>query len=368
MATDPTTSPEGITASEARSLLDAEGQAFEALLAHARAVRERNKGDEIRFCSISNAKSGRCGERCSFCAQSAHFDTDAPVYPLKTAAVLLEEAKRAEAEGAGEFSIVTSGTKLASEREFREVEDALRAIAEHTSLLRCASLGLMDEASLVRLKDAGLQSFHHNLETAKSFHAGVVPSHSFDDEVRAVQAAKAAGLHVCCGGIFGMGESLDQRVELLEQLRDLDVDTVPLNFLNPLPGTPLEGKRELSPEDCLRVVAVARLMMPKADIFVCGGREANLQHLQHRMFDAGANGTMVGNYLTTPGRGAIKDRELLDELGLRAVGATASAHAGERLRAVRAARPLDRAEHAHRHHREPAVARASLRVLEGPDA
>lgn len=360
--------PEGISAAEARLLLEVEGEALEALLGRARATREHYKGDEIRFCSITNAKSGRCGEQCGFCSQSAHFDTEAPVFPLKSAAVMVEEARRAEAEGAGEFSIVTSGTSLKKEDELREVEEALRTIAEETRLMRCASLGLMDEASLARLKDAGLQSFHHNLETARSFHPEIVKSHSWDQEAQAIRAAKQVGLHVCCGGIFGMGESLDQRVEFLEELRGLEVDSIPLNFLNPQKGTPLEGRRELTPEDCLRIVAVARLMMPRQEIFVCGGRELNLQHLQHRMFDAGANGTMVGNYLTTPGRGAVRDREMLAELGLRAVGALQSEHASERVRSLRHQQPLSRERHADKHHRDAKAPRASLRIVEAPDA
>lgn len=363
--------PVGISCVEARALLDVEGEALEALLARARATREHYKGDEIRFCSITNAKSGRCGERCGFCAQSAHFSTAAPVYPLKDAATILAEAKDAEAEGAGEFSIVTSGTSLKGEAELVEVERALRAIAEQTGMMRCASIGLMDAATLARLKDAGLQSFHHNLETAKSFHAQIVATHSWEHEVAAVRAAKEVGLHVCCGGIFGMGESLDQRIELMDELRALDVDSIPLNFLNPQEGTPLAGKRDLRPEDCLRIVAVARLMLPRQEIFVCGGREVNLQHLQHRMFDAGANGTMVGNYLTTPGRGAVRDREMLGELGLRAVGVLQSERVSERVRGVRAHAPLPLEAHAQKHHQEHhqdgRAPRGSLRVLEGAD-
>lgn len=365
---DDVPAPAGISAAEARALLYAQGDALEALLARARATREHYKGDEIRFCSISNAKSGRCGEQCGFCSQSAHFETEAPVFPLKPAATLVEEARRAEAEGAGEFSIVTSGTRLSRESEVREVEEALRIIAEQTSMMRCASIGLMDTASLRRLKDAGLQSFHHNLETARSFHGEIVKTHSWDQEASAIRAAKEVGLHVCCGGIFGMGESLDQRVEFLEQLRELDVDSLPLNFLNAQKGTPLEGRKDLTPEDCLRIIAVARLMMPAKEIFVCGGRELNLQHLQHRMFEAGANGTMVGNYLTTPGRGAVRDREMLAELGLRAVGVTQSEQVSARARAVRELVPLSREEHARRHHAEGARPRGALPVLGSTDA
>lgn len=324
--------PSGIDVSEARPLLDVEGTEFEALLDRARRTREAYKGIEIRFCAITNAKSGRCREECTFCSQSVYYETQAPEYPLKTSATIAAEAQKAASEGAGEFSIVTSGTSLEDEAEIREIERALHRIAETTNLMRCASLGLMDRARLERLRDAGLQAFHHNLETARSFHPKIVRTHSYDDEIRAIRAAKEAGLHVCSGGIFGMGETKDQRIELLDELRCLEVDSVPINFLNPQPGTPLEGQWDLSPEECLRIIAVARLMMPKQEIFVCGGREVQLGHLQHRMFEAGANGTMVGNYLTTPGRGAVKDREMLEELGLKAVGITESETAPEHVR------------------------------------
>jgi biotin synthase len=345
--------PEGIAIDEARKLLDAEGEGFEHLLARASATRDAYKGREVRFCAITNAKSGRCPEACGFCSQSFHYETNAPVYPLKAADTIVEEARRAAAEGAGEFSIVVSGTSLKKESELQEVEAALRGIAADTSLMRCASLGLMDAAGLERLRDAGLQAFHHNLETARSFHPAIVKTHSYDQEVEAIRAAKQAGLHVCSGGIFGMGETKDQRIEFLDELRRLDVDSIPINFLNPQPGTPLEDTWDLTPEECLRIIAVARLMMPRQELFVCGGREVQLQHLQHRMFDAGANGTMVGNYLTTPGRGAVKDREMLTELGLEAVGILESARAPEHVQRLAAQKPLPEEEQARRHHRKP---------------
>jgi biotin synthase len=222
---------------------------------------------------------------------------------------------------------------------------------------------LMAPDQLERLRDAGLQAFHHNLETARSFHPNIVHTHDYDAEVAAIRAAKDAGLHVCSGGIFGMGESKDQRIELLEDLRQLDVDSIPINFLNPQPGTPLEGVWDLTPEECLRIVAVARLMMPRQEIFVCGGREVQLKDLQHRMFEAGANGTMVGNYLTTPGRGAMRDIEMLDELGLVAVGITQSEQAPEHVKTLAAQQPLPSDEQARRHHRGPS--RARLVVVDG---
>ena len=278
---------EGISAEEARHLLDVEGDGLESLLSRARATREAYKGNEIRFCGITNAKSGRCAESCAFCSQSAHFDTEAPEYPLKKADVIVQEAIKADQEGAGEFSIVVSGTRLDKETELKEVETALRGIREQTSMMSCASLGLMGQEDLARLRDAGLQAFHHNLETARSFHPEIVKTHTYDEEVDAIKHAKSLGLHVCCGGIFGMGESKDQRIEFLKELRDLDVDSIPLNFLNPQAGTPLENTWDLTPEDCLKIIAAARLMMPRQEIFVCGGRE-----VQPPERDAGVAGTL----------------------------------------------------------------------------
>lgn len=351
----------GISNEEARRLLDAEGQSLDHLLARASATREAYKGNEIRFCGITNAKSGRCAESCAFCSQSAHFETDAPEFPLKKAETIIQEAIAADAQGAGEFSIVVSGTRLQKEEELQEVETALRGIREETSMMSCASLGLMGKNDLARLRDAGLQAFHHNLETARSFHSEIVKTHSYDEEVDAIKHAKSIGLHVCCGGIFGMGESKDQRIEFLSELRDLDVDSIPLNFLNPQDGTPLEGLWDLSPEDCLRIIAAARLMMPRQEIFVCGGREVQLKDQQHRMFEAGANGTMVGNYLTTPGRGTIKDQEMLEELGLKAVGITQSSTAPNHVKELAKKMPMPKEEHAARYHQSKDSNR--LRVL-----
>jgi biotin synthase len=161
-----------------------------------------------------------------------------------------------------------------------------------------------------------MQSMHHNLETARSFHSTIVESHTYDEEVETIKAAKELGMYVCSGGIFGMGESWAQRVEMAEELRALDVDSVPINFLNARPGTPLEGLRELRPVDCLKIIAIYRLMLPTKDLLVCGGREMNLEDQQGSMFKAGANGVMLGNYLTTGGRALVDDHALLESLGL----------------------------------------------------
>ncbi|MEW5851477.1 MAG: biotin synthase BioB [Myxococcota bacterium] len=324
----------GIPVAEARSLLEARGEALQKLIDRANRTREHYKGQEVRLCAITNAKSGRCPEDCGFCSQSVRYETDAPEYALKDADTIAKEAVAAWEAGAGEFSIVASGRAMTREKELVEVEKALNLIREKTSLMRCASLGLQSSESLLRLKAAGLQAVHHNLETARSHHANVVTTHTYEDEVQAVKNAKAAGLHVCSAGIFGMGEDRDQRIELLQALRDLDVDSIPLNFLNPRPGTPLAERHDLTAEDCLALIAVARLMLPTKEIFVCGGREVNLGERLDEIFLAGANGTMVGNYLTTKGRGVERDIDAIEKQGLRPVGITESSTAPSHVKAL----------------------------------
>jgi len=303
-----------ITRTEALELLTLQGEELEQLIARAGTVRQAAFGRQVRLCAISNARSGACPERCDFCAQSAHFRTDAPTFPMKQAGQIADEARMAEAAGAREFSIVTSGRMLRP-RDLQQVELALQLIGEQTRLERCASLGELPVDRLQQLREAGMVRYHHNVETAPSFHAQIVHTHSYDDEVRVVQDARQAGLQTCCGGILGLGESPAQRVELAFALRDLGPDCIPLNFLDPRPGTPLQGQSDLSPMECLRIIAIFRLVLPERGIFVCGGRERNLGPMQHRMFEAGASGTMVGDYLTTRGQSPQQDREMIERSG-----------------------------------------------------
>lgn len=294
---------EPISGEEALRLIrHASGPELEALLERASAVRRAVHGDEVSLCGITNAKSGLCPEDCGFCQQSAHFENaGAPVYPMISAREIADQAKAAEAAGAREFSIVTSGTRISRERELRIIEEALALLREETTVEPCASLGLMRKPELARLKEAGLEHYHHNLEAARSFFPNVCTTHGYDEQIETIRAAKELGLRLCSGGILGMGETPEQRVELGETLRDLGVDCVPMNFLNPRPGTPMAEVKAITAEECLAAVAVFRLMMPAAHIFVMGGREVNLGDRQHLVFRAGANGTMVGNYLTSAG-------------------------------------------------------------------
>ena len=200
------------------------------------------------------------------------------------------------------------------------LEDAVRRLREETAVEPCASLGLVREPELERLKGAGLMHYHHNLETARSFFGNVCTTHTYDEQLETIRAAKRQGMKLCSGGILGMGETPEQRVELAETLRDLGIDCVPMNFLNPRPGTPMAGVKAITPEECLAAIAVFRLMMPAANIFVMGGREVNLGAQQDLIFYAGANGTMVGNYLTSAGRAPDQVLGMVEDQGLRLRG------------------------------------------------
>lgn len=293
----------GISTDEALCLLRAtSGPALDSLLDRASEARAAAFGERVGLCAIVNAKAGICGEDCAFCAQSSRAaGVGVPVHGLLPARRLTEGATGAEKIGATAFSIVTSGRRIASETEMADLEESLRGIRKRTSLLRCASLGFMDEARLRRLRGAGLERYHHNLETARSFFPSICTTHTFDGKLDTIRAARAAGLSVCSGGILGLGETLEQRVELADTLRRLGVDAVPINFLDARPGTPLERQPSLAPEECLAAIAVFRLMLPRAEIIVMGGREAQLGDLQPLIFRAGATSTLIGDYLTTTG-------------------------------------------------------------------
>ena len=308
------------TPAQGLSILRSSGAEYSAYMAGAHYLKESAFGNVAQLCSIINAKSGRCQENCSFCAQSAHHQSSPPVYPLKSRKEIIDGARQAEREGSHCYGIVTSGTKPEIGNEFDTILSAIREIRERFAIEPSASLGLLTEDLARSLADAGCVTYHHNLETARSFFPQICTTHDYEEDVNTVRLAKAAGMKVCCGGIFGLGESIEQRVELAETLRELDIDSVPLNFLNPIQGTPLENHRSLSPMDCVRAITMFRYFMPNKPISVCGGRETNLRELQSWIFMAGASGTMVGNYLTTSGRDRDVDMQMFDDIEVKTHG------------------------------------------------
>lgn len=286
------------------------------LLAAASRVRHHFFGDRIALCSIVNAKSGLCAEDCAFCAQSSFHATGAVTYPLLPSATLLAGGRDAADNGSACYGIVTSGTGINAGEELERICTVVHQLAADGALAPGASLGILDQQSLQALKEAGLVTYHHNLETARSYFPQICTTHAYEDDVATVRLAKQAGLRVCCGGLFGLGETMEQRIELAFTLRELQVDSVPINFLDPVAGTPLSTMQQLTPLACLHIIALYRLLLPDCHITVCGGRQSNLRELQSWIFLAGASGVMTGDYLTKEGRRPEDDQRLIADLGL----------------------------------------------------
>lgn len=277
-------------------------------------VRQRFAGEKVDLCSIVNARSGSCAEDCRFCAQSSRYLTESPVYPMKNSGEILGAARQAEAGGAHRFCIVTSGGAL-DDRDFAAVLATLRRIGEETGLKRCASIGWLDQERAERLKAAGLDRYHHNIETARGFFGSVCTTHSYDDKLRTISYLKEAGIETCVGGILNLGESPAQRIEFAFEIRDLEPDSIPVNFLIPREGTPLGDRNPISAEEAARYLAIFRLIMPRADIRLAGGRLETFGDKPALPFDAGVNALLIGDLLTSRGPDAKSDITLLGCLG-----------------------------------------------------
>ncbi len=278
-------------------------------------IRQRYKKNFVFTCSIINAKSGLCSEDCAFCAQSAYHKTEIETYSMLSEEGILNKAVRMEEAGATKYSMVTSGFRL-EEKEIETICNVTAAIKNRTKLSVCASLGGLTESAARKLKASGITTYHHNLETARSHFNNICTTHDYDDDIETIKIAESAGLRVCSGGILGLGESWNQRVELAFTLKELDVDSIPLNFLSPIPGTRMEDRPLLHPMEALKIIALFRMINPGKDITICGGREQTLKDFQSWIFTAGANGVMVGDYLTTKGRNAAVDMEMIEDMGL----------------------------------------------------
>jgi len=306
-----------IEPSDALHLLQVDGADCFELFAAANRIRQAFHGDSIHLCSIVNAKSGRCSEDCGFCSQSVRFPSDIPEYDLVDTETVLAHARRAKENASQALGIVAAWRGLKKGAELDAVLERIRALAAEGGIHADASLGLIDDPDIPgMLKEAGLHTYNHNLETSRRHFPTICETHSYDSRIETLKLIKGAGMRTCSGGIFGMGEELEDRVELAFQLRELEVDVIPLNFLNPMEGTPMAGRPLMEPMECLRTVAMFRFVNPKTHLMVAGGREVNLRHLQPLMFAAGADATMAGAYLTSGGNPGQDDLEMIRELGL----------------------------------------------------
>ena len=283
------------------------------LVARANKVRQEFVGSNLELCNIMNAKSGLCSEDCKFCAQASRHKTNAAKYPLKKKVEMVEAARQAKKIGAHRFDIVTSGDNL-SRKDLSIICEAIKEIAGEVGIKMCASLGTLDEKSFRLLKEAGLSRYHHNIETSERFFRKIVSTHTFEDRLNTIRAAKKVGLEVCSGGIIGMGESMQDRVDMALCLEKLKVDSVPINILVPIKGTPLEAQRRISCEEVIRTIAIFRIILKDKIIKIAAGRESLLKDSQELFFMAGANGMLIGGYLTIRGREVEQDWKLVNEV------------------------------------------------------
>ncbi|TMM00625.1 MAG: biotin synthase BioB [Actinobacteria bacterium] len=308
--------PPLITREEALAFGELEDPAaIEALVERAWQARRERFADSTDMCSLVNAKSGGCAEDCGFCAQSRHAEADTPMHSMMEPEQILEHARAAQAAGAHRFCMVTQGQGL-SRRDFEKVLEGARLVKEQTNLKRCVSIGHMSAQRAKALKEAGVQRVHHNVETARSYYPEVTTTVRYEGRLRTIDSVREAGLETCVGGILNLGETREQRVEMAFQLADIDPTSVPINLLNPRPGTKF-GERELiDPWEAVKWVAIFRLILPDALFRLCGGRTENLGDLQRAAIKAGLNGVMMGNFLTTLGNAPEDDRAMFEELGL----------------------------------------------------
>jgi biotin synthase len=310
--------PPLISREEALRLGEIEDRAgIEALVERAWRVRLERFGDSTDMCSLVNAKSGGCAEDCGFCSQSRFAEADTPMHAMMSPEQILEHARAAEAAGAHRFCMVTQGQGL-SKRDFENVLAGARLVAEHTNLKRCVSIGHMSTARAKALKEAGIQRVHHNVETAESYYPEVSTTVRYEGRLRTIDAVRDAGLETCVGGILNLGESREQRVEMAFQLAEMEPTSVPINLLNPRPGTKFGDRELMDPWEAVKWVAIFRLILPGALFRLCGGRNENLGagEFQKLAVKAGLNGVMMGNFLTTLGSEPESDRAMFEGLGL----------------------------------------------------
>ncbi|AET68216.1 biotin synthetase [Desulfosporosinus orientis DSM 765] len=305
----------GALISKAEAMLIAEAP-LEEICSAANEIREYFCGNNFDICAIVNGKSGRCSENCKYCAQSAFYSTEIDEYPLLETGILVDQAKYNDERGILRYSIVTSAKKL-NEQEVNQVCESIRAIRKETGIAVCVSFGLLDEVQFRKLKAAGVSRVHNNLETSRRNFPNVCTTHSFDEKIETIKAAQRAGLNICSGGIMGLGETMEDRIDMVLTIRELGIRSIPVNMLNPIPGTPYENTEKLTNEDMCRIAAVFRFLVPKASIRMAGGRGL-LPDKGEQCFQSGANAAISGDMLTTSGISIEQDMQMLEKLGYKA--------------------------------------------------
>jgi biotin synthase len=298
---------------EMKAVLNASDEQIPELVSAAFRVRHHYFGKRVQIHMLQNAKSGLCPEDCHYCSQSAVSEAPIDRYPFLSKEQLLESAKRAKAAGAVRFCIVNSG-RGPTDKEIREIVGVVREIKSQVSINICCSLGLMVEDKVQALKEAGVERINHNLNTSERHHPNICTTHTYRDRVATVNSVKSVGLSSCCGGIVGMGETDEDIMDLALSLRELGVDSIPLNFLHPIDGTPFGGLNHLTPQRCLKILCLFRFVNPDKELRVGGGRELNLRSLQPLALYP-ANSLFVNGYLTTAGQEASETHRMIADLG-----------------------------------------------------
>jgi biotin synthase len=315
-AVDAISADRGLSYQDALDLSLASGTELTDLFAASTKITRRFRGNSLDICSIVNAKSGACSEDCSYCAQSVHHRTGVAVYPLISVERMAEAATSARKNGAKRFCIVTSGRGIDTREDLETIAKGIERVRD-IGLSPCATLGTLTRDQLSYLKDAGLNRYHHNIETSMEYFSRICTTHTFDERLEVLRDAGSLGLSACSGGILGMGETMEDRIKMALTLRELDVDSVPINFLMPIMGTPLEHVKQITPMEALHAIALFRFILPKKEIRICGGRGNALRKLHPLIFQAGADGFMIGNYLTTSGLDPADDLQIVKDLGFQ---------------------------------------------------
>ena len=303
-----------ITKEEALKLTTLKGSDLIKLFSVANDIREKFCGNKIETCTITNAKSGKCSEDCKFCAQSEKYNTHINVYPLKNLDILKKECKEAINNKSDRFAIVTSGKGIKKEtQDYNTIQNFAKEMSKDIEI--CCSIGLLDEEDLINLKNSGVSRFHSNIQTSISSYKKIVATtHKVEDRIKTIKSAKKVGMKVCCGGIIGMGETWEDRIDMAFTCKELDVDAMPINILNPIKGTPYGENEILSVDEILKTIAIFRIILKDKNIKIAAGRENILKDFMGNAFLAGANGLMIGGYLTVKGRSIEEDFNFINNV------------------------------------------------------